>query len=153
MDNLDYVIQFASKMLSVNKIKFYAGNLISGCYKGKDDEINYLLKAAINWHTWEYTYFQQTIRSAKFGFKLAGDCFTKHWRQWHSYRIYKPMRCAHTKYPSVYMQISENVCSAIVSVIFCRFSPFQNRRAGAQCNINCSASSQHRHCRRCAIAP
>jgi len=51
--------------------------LVSGRYKGNDDETNYSLKAAINLHTWEHTYFQWTICSTKLGSKLAGDDFTK----------------------------------------------------------------------------
>lgn len=62
-----YPINFHLR-LSVNKIKFCAETrLISGRYKGNDDEANYLLKAAINLHTWEHTYFRQTICSMQFG--------------------------------------------------------------------------------------
>jgi len=46
----------------VNDIKFCVETgLVSGRYKGNDDEANYSLKAAINLHTWGHTYFQWTV--------------------------------------------------------------------------------------------
>jgi len=138
--------------LSVNDIKFCVETgLVSGRYKGNDDEANYSLKTAINLHTWEHTFSEQSVRSSNLNLPVMVS--QKRRRQWHSYRLYTNLSMGTYKVSNCLYADKRKCGSAIMPVIFCPFSPFQNRRAGAQCNINCSASSQRRHCRRCAIAP
>ena len=124
---LDYPINLHLR-LSVNKIKFCEETrLISGRYKGNDDEANYSLKQLVHIFGNIYTFSKQSIRrsSVKFGLNLPvivsqsvddNDILMEYTNL--SMRTYKV-------YPSVCMQISENVVARSCPLYSALFRPFK----------------------------